>query len=277
MPLLHAIILGIVQGLSEFLPISSSGHLLLVPELFGWHDFAGDPSLEKTFDVALHIGTFVGAAFFFRHDLVRYFKAGMHSLVRRHIETTDERVAWLLLLSAVPAAALGGLFSDVIERNTNSPILIGVMSIVFALILYWADHLAASRPEGAFQRRDAILMGTAQALSLQPGVSRSGVTVSMGRWLRFERPAAVRLSFLMSLPIILGAGLFKALDVFTGKGVPSDLIPAFIWGMIAAMVSGWVAIAWLLRYVQTRTLTPFVIYRIALGVIVIIVFATGMR
>ena len=277
MPILHAIILGIVQGLSEFLPISSSGHLILVPEILGWNDFAGEPSLQKTFDVALHIGTFIGAAFFFRHDLVRYFKAGVHSIIRRRVSTTDERIAWLLLLSAIPAAIVGGLFSDVIERNTNSPILIGVMSIVFALVLYWTDHLPAVRPTEEFSKRDAILMGAAQALALQPGVSRSGVTVSMGRWLKFDRPAAVRISFLMSLPIIFGAGLFKGLQVLAGDGVPADLVPAFIWGMLAAMVSGFVAIAWLLRYVQTRTLTPFVIYRIVLGVIVIIVFATGWR
>lgn len=277
MPILHAIILGIVQGLSEFLPISSSGHLILVPELFGWKDLAGEPGLQKTFDVALHIGTFIGAAFFFRHDLLRYTKAGFRSIGRRRVESTDERIAWLLLLSAVPAAIVGGLFSDVIERNTNSPILIGVMSIVFALVLYWADHLPAVRTTGEFRRRDAILMGTAQALALQPGVSRSGVTVSMGRWLRFDRPGAVRLSFLMSLPIIFGAGAFKGADVLMGGGVPADLIPAFIWGMVAAMVSGFVAIAWLLRYVQTRTLTPFVIYRIAIGVFVIVVFATGWR
>jgi undecaprenyl-diphosphatase len=277
LPILHAIVLGLVQGLSEFLPISSSGHLLVVPDLFGWNDFASDKSLEKTFDVALHIGTFVGAAWYFRRDLARYIAAALHSLRERAVTTTDARMAWLLLLSAIPGAIVGALLSSTIDEHLGDPILIGVMLIVFGLVLLWADGLAGRRPAEQFQRRDALLMGVAQAVALQPGVSRSGVTITMGRWLGFSREGATRISFLMSLPIIAGAGLFKGLKVAADGGIPSDFVAPFLWGMLAAGVSGWIAVAGLLRYLRTRSFAPFVVYRVVLGVTLIIVFGTGLR
>ncbi len=277
MSILHAIVLGIVQGLSEFLPISSSGHLILVPELFHWTELTDDPHLNKTFDVALHIGTFVGAAWYFRHDLARYLVAGLRSIRDRSIRTTDERMAWLLLLSAVPGAILGALLDSTIEDELGEPVLIGAMLIVFGVVLYWADHLAGTRHYDQFHTRDAALMGIAQAVALQPGVSRSGVTISMGRWLRFDREAATRISFLMSLPIIAGAGIYKAAEVASEGGIDSNLVAPFLWGMLAAAVSGFLGIAWLLKYLQTRSFTPFVVYRVILGTVVIIVFATGLR
>lgn len=277
MPVLHAIVLGIVQGLSEFLPISSSGHLLLVPELFDWTELTDHPSLNKTFDVALHVGTFVGAGWYFRHDLARYTAAGWRSLRRRSIRTVDERVAWLLLLSAVPGAIVGAAFEGVIEDNLGQPVLIGTMFIVFAVVLYLADRLPNRRHEDDFRLRDALLMGGAQAVALQPGVSRSGITISMGRGLQFDRPAATRLSFLMSLPIIAGAGLYKGLEVAGDGGIPSNYVAPFLWGMLAAAVSAFVVIALLLRFLQTHTFTPFVVYRILAGFAVIVVFATGLR
>jgi undecaprenyl-diphosphatase len=277
MPILHAIVLGIVQGLTEFLPISSSGHLILVPELFGWEELTRDPELNKTFDVALHIGTFVGVTWYFRHDILRYLRAALRSLRNRAIQQTDERIAWLLLLSAVPGAIVGALLNDFIDDELGRPILIGVMLIVFGLVLEAADRLPATRHADGFGLRDAALMGMAQALALQPGVSRSGATISMGRWLRFDREAATRLSFLMSLPIIAGAALFETVDVMLGDGIERDLIPPFLWGMVTAAVSGFFAVAWLLRILRTHSFTPFVIYRVLLGITVIIVFATGLR
>ncbi len=277
MPILHAIVLGIVQGLSEFLPISSSGHLLLVPELFQWTELTDHPSLNKTFDVALHVGTFVGAAWYFRRDLARYIAAGWRSLWRRSIQTVDERMAWLLLLSAVPGAVIGAAFEGVIEDNLGQPVLIGVMFIVFAVVLYLADRLPNRRHQDDFRLRDALLMGGAQAVALQPGVSRSGITISMGRWLQFDRLATTRLSFLMSLPIIAGAGLFKGLEVARDGGIPSSYVAPFLWGMLAAAISAFLVIALLLRFLQTHTFTPFVIYRIAAGVAVVLTFATGLR
>ena len=277
MPILHAIVLGIVQGLSEFLPISSSGHLILVPELFHWTELTDHESLNKTFAVALHVGTFVGAAWYFRHDLIRYIAAAWRSLRQRAIRSVDERMAWLLLVSTIPGAVVGAALEGPIEDNTGQPVLIGVMLIVFAVVLLLADRLPARRHQDEFRLRDALLMGTAQAVALQPGVSRSGITISMGRWLAFDRTAAARLSFLMSLPIIAGAGLYKGLQVARDGGIPDNYVAPFIWGMVAAAISSFLVIGWLLRYLQTRSFTPFVIYRVVVGAAVIIIFASGLR
>jgi undecaprenyl-diphosphatase len=151
------------------------------------------------------------------------------------------------------------------------------MLIVFGGVLYWADHLPGDRHQDEFRLRDALLMGGAQAVALQPGVSRSGVTITMGRYLQFDRQAAARISFLMSLPIIAGAGLFESVQVAADGGIPSDFVAPFLWGMVAAGVSGFFAIFGLMKYVQTRTFTPFVIYRFVVGTLIIIVFATGLR
>ncbi len=277
MPILHAIVLGLVQGLSEFLPISSSGHLILVPELFHWTELTNHESLNKTFDVALHVGTFVGAAWYFRHDLARYIAAAWRSLRRRAIETVDERMAWLLLLSAVPGAIVGAAFESPIEDHLGQPVLIGVMLIVFGAVLYLADRLPGRRHQDEFRLRDALLMGSAQAVALQPGVSRSGITISMGRRLEFDRIAATRLSFLMSLPIIAGAGLYKGLKVAKDGGIPHSYVSPFLWGMLAAAVSAFVVIGLLLKFLQTHTFTPFVIYRFVVGAAMIVIFATGLR
>jgi undecaprenyl-diphosphatase len=273
---LHAIILGIVQGLSEFLPISSSGHLLVVPRLLGWNDFGGSQSLEKSFDVALHLGTLLAALWYFRHDLLVYLRAALHSIRVRAVDTTDARLAWLLLLSAIPGAIAGAAFESTIEDHLGDSILIGVNSIVFALLLLWADQAASKLEVDDFHTRDATVMGIAQALALAPGVSRSGVTISAGRWLRFDRESATRISFLMSIPIIGGATLYKGAQV-ARDGIPSGFGGAFFWGVVASAISGFVAIAFLLKYVQTHSFRPFVIYRIVVGVAVIIIFATGIR
>jgi undecaprenyl-diphosphatase len=274
---LHAIILGIVQGLSEFLPISSSGHLILVPELFGWTELTSNDSLNKTFDVALHVGTLIAVLAYFRHEVWSYVVAAWYSLRRRSIETVDERIAWLLLLTAIPGAIIGALFTSVIEDNLGDPILIGINLILFGLVLQWADGLAGARVTQEFQTRDAALMGMAQALALAPGVSRSGATISMGRWLRFDRASAAKLSFLMSIPITGGAAIYKGAEMIRDGGIPAGFGGAFFWGIVASMVSGFLAIAFLLRYVRTHSFLPFVIYRVVLGIVVIIVFATGIR
>ena len=276
MPVLHAIILGITQGLSEFLPISSSGHLILVPWLFGWDELTRNPELNKSFDVALHMGTFVGGMAYFRLDVARIVAGAVGSLRRRKVETPDERLAWLLLLSTLPAALVGVLLENVIEERLGDPWLIGVMLIVFGLVLWVADRLAERREIGEFGVRDALLLGAAQAAALQPGVSRSGGTISMGRALGFSRDAAARISFLMSLPIIGGAGLYKGLKLFAfgGEGIPPGFGGAFLWGTLAAGVTGFGAVWLLLRYVRSRSFAPFIWYRILAGATVLLLTPT---
>lgn len=268
MPIIHAIVLGITQGLSEFLPISSSGHLRLVPWLFGWDDFAGRVSLEKTFDVALHLGTLIGALAYFRADVVRYARAGLRRDAR---DTTDGRLAWLLVLSTIPAALTGALFADVIERKTGYIWLIATMLIVFGLVLGWADRRPGVRTLDEVRPRDAVLMGVGQALALQPGVSRSGVTMTAGRLGGLGRDGAARFAFLMSLPITAGALVFKGMDVVS-EGIPDGFTAPFVWGIVASGITGWFAVWGTLRLIRTRTFTPFVVYRVVAGVAVLALY-----
>ncbi|MDQ6909948.1 MAG: undecaprenyl-diphosphate phosphatase [Actinomycetota bacterium] len=278
-PVWHAIVLGITQGLSEFLPISSSGHLILVPWLFNWTELMGpaNAELNKTLDVALHIGTFLGAAGYFRNDLLRFAGGAIRSIRRRAIVGDDERIAWLLVLSAVPGALVGALFSSVIEENLGQIWLIAVMLVVFGIVLLVADRAPERRPVADFRTRDAVIMGVCQAAALQPGVSRSGVTISASRWLEFERDSAARLSFLMSLPIIGGAGLYKGLQLLTGSGLPPGTAGAFFWGMVSSAVTGALAVSLVLRIVRTRSFTPFVVYRAIVGLGALVLLATGVR
>jgi undecaprenyl-diphosphatase len=260
-PILHAIVLGITQGLSEFLPISSSGHLRLVPWLFGWDDFAGDAGLAKTFDVALHLGTLLGALAYFRSDVVRYTIA-MTPACR---DPEDRRIAWLIAISTVPAAVTGALFADTIEEKTGHIWLIATMLIVFGLVLAWADRRPGTRKVEGVRLRDALLMGAGQAAALQPGVSRSGVTMTAGRLSGLGRDGAARFAFLMSLPITFGALMFKAVDVAGEGGLPSDFVAPFAWGIVASGATGWLAVWGTLRLIRTRTFAPFVAYRILAG------------
>lgn len=274
MSVLHAIILGIVQGLSEFLPISSSGHLILVPELLGWSELPAD--VGKTFDVALHAGTLVGAAAYLRRDIARYIAAAWRSLRARSLEETDARVGWLLLATVVPGALIGALFEDVINEHLGEPVLIGVMLIVFGLVLYWVDRLHGAREIRDFHGRDAVIAGIAQALALQPGVSRSGITMTALRWQKFTREDSARISFLMLIPIVAGAAVFSSRRLL--DGFPPEISgAAFAAGMLSAAVTGWLVVFGLLRYLRTHTFLPFVIYRIVVGVAVIVVFAAGWR
>ncbi len=253
-----------VQGLTEFLPISSSGHLIVVPWLFGWTELSSDAELKRAFDVALHMGTFVGVIVYFRSDLVR--------LVR-----SDRRLGALLLLSSIPAAMVGVVLDAVLGDSFGPEWLIGVLLVVFGLVLLWADGLAGERHEGGFGVREALLMGTAQAAALQPGVSRSGATISMGRWLGFERDAAARLSFLMSIPIIAGAGLYEGVNLVSEGGIPPGFGAAFAVGTLTSAVSGFLSVWALLRYVRRHSFRPFVAYRVVVGVAIVAVAASGFR
>jgi undecaprenyl-diphosphatase len=273
--ILQAIVLGLTQGVTEFAPISSSGHLILVPWLFGW-SILDDPNLNKTFDVALHVGTLVGALAYFRRDVWRYLVAFGQSARARSITTTDQRLAWALVIGTIPGAVAGALFEDVIQEHLGQPWLIAVMLAVFGVVLYAVDRAARSDRtiDDVTVRRGGIL-GLAQALALQPGVSRSGVTMTAGRLLGLDRESAARFSFLLAMPIIAGAGLYKALDlVQTGfQGYASE----FFWGFVSSAVSGFLVIWGLLRYLRSHDFKIFMVYRLAVAALVLGVIALGIR
>jgi undecaprenyl-diphosphatase len=270
--ILHAIVLGIAQGLAEYLPISSSGHLIVIPWLFGWDDFAGDDSLKKTFDVALHLGTLLGAVTYFRSDIRRLVRAAILDPKRK-----DGRLAWLIALSAVPAALTGALLADTIESSTDQIATIAVMLIVGALALAWADGALGKRTIDEVNLRDAIVMGVGQAIALQPGVSRSGVTITVGRFVGLGRDAAARFAFLMSLPITAGALVYKYFDVQGEGGIPSDMRAAFFWGIVSSAVTGYIAVWGTLKLVRTHSFLPFVVYRLVLGFAILSIVATPLR
>jgi undecaprenyl-diphosphatase len=260
-PIIHAIVLGITQGLSEFLPISSSGHLRLVPWLFGWNDFHHQASLEKTFDVALHLGTLLALLAYFAGDVLRLAKAGLR---RGALATHDGREAWLVLASAVPAGITGALFSSAIEEHTGAIWLIAVMLVVFGLVLGWADRRPGGRSVEEVTLRDAVFMGVGQAVALQPGVSRSGITMTAGRLSGLDREGAVRFAFLMSLPVTAGALAFKGLHV-AKDGLPDGFAAPFLWGIVASGITGVLAVWATLRIVRAASFRPFVIYRVLAG------------
>jgi len=276
MSILHAIVLGLTQGLSEFLPISSSGHLILVPWLFGWHDF-DDSSVEKAFDVALHVGTLVAAVAYFRHDLVRYVRDGIRAALHpRQTPTADGRLAWLLVVSSLPAAVVGALLEGFIDDELGRIWLIALSLIVFGLVLLWADRQPGRRTIEGYTMRDALIIGAGQVVALNPGTSRSGATITMGRLVGFDRDAAARISFLMAIPVTAGAIVYKV-GKLAADGIPSDLQGAMAVGIVTSAVSGWAAVWGTLRLVRTRSFTPFVVYRVAVGLAVLALLATSFR
>ncbi len=275
MPIYQAIILGVVQGLSEFLPISSSGHLLLVPWLAGWDEL--DPSIKKSFDVALHLGTLVAVVGYFWRDVSTYVVEGTKLVFDRKVPpTTDGKLAWLFVLATLPAAAVGALFEDQIDTRLGTPTIIGISLIGFGVLLAIADRSLGRRKVEDFRAKDALLVGAAQALALNPGTSRSGITMTAGRFLGFDREAAVRISFVMSIPVIFGAVVFK-LGGLVSDGIPDGLLVPLIVGIITSCLAGLLAVWGTLKIVRTSSFMPFVIYRIVLGVVVLIVAATGLR
>jgi len=195
---------------------------------------------------------------------------------RQRPVTPDGKLAWLFVLATVPAAGVGAFFEDQIDERLGTPTIIAISLILFGVLLYLADRMAGRRKLEEFTPRDALLVGAAQALALNPGTSRSGITMTGARWLGFERDAAVRISFLMSLPVIAGAVVFKMAGLIS-DGVPDGLLVPMIVGIVTSMFSGWLAVWGTLRLVQTRNLNPFVIYRIAAGIVVLAIIAAGAR
>lgn len=276
MSIFHAIVLGLVQGLTEFLPISSSGHLILTPWLFGWNDFS-NLETQRAFDAALHLGTLVAVLFYLRADLVPYVREGIRVVVvPKKANASVGRRAWMFVLSAVPAGIAGALAEDWITKKLGTPALIAISLMVFGVVLVWADRQTGTRDVESFTSRDALLIGAAQVLALNPGTSRSGITITAARKFGFSRDAAARVSFLMSVPVIGGAVLLK-LTKLASDGIPEGLIIPMIVGIISAGISGWIAMWGMIRLLRSRSFTPFVMYRFVAGIAVLSLLSTSFR
>jgi undecaprenyl-diphosphatase len=273
----QALVLGLVQGATELLPVSSSGHLILVPWLADWTYLEQHDEFNQTFDVALHLGTLIAVAGYFWRDLGAYVAAWVRSARRRSVQSADERIAWFLFVATIPAVIIGGVGESFIAEHLGEPWQIAIFLAVFALVLWVADQRPTTRHMDDLSTREAVLIGSAQALALAPGVSRSGITISAGRFLGLDRDAAARVSFLLLVPITLGAVVFKGTtDVLLGD-LPAGWHGPFVVGVLAALASGLVAIDFLLGFVRRHTYTPFVVYRLIVAAIVLLIIASGWR
>jgi undecaprenyl-diphosphatase len=266
--LVQAVVLGLVQGLTEFLPVSSSGHLIVVPALLGWHD----PFIDSlAFSVMLHIATLLALLVYFRADWLRLIPAGLAAIRERSLgDDRDRRLAWLLAVATVPAVIVGVALNDAIETVFREPRLVAVTLVLGAAILFIADRVGShNKSVQSITFPVAAGIGAAQALALVPGVSRSGISISAGLFAGLDRESAARFAFLMATPITAGAGLWELRKIVGGEaGVDLPLVP-LVAGMIAALVSGLLAIAVLLRYLRTHGLGVFVVYRLALAALVV--------
>ena len=273
----QAFVLGVVQGLTELLPISSSGHLILVPWSADWTYLKENDRFNQTFDVSLHLGTLVAVGAYFWGDVVRLVRAWFGSIGRRRIESSDERVAWFVLVATIPAGLAGLLGEDLIADHLGEPWQILVLLAGGALLLLWADRSPQSRAMGDLGLRQALIMGFAQALALAPGVSRSGITITAGRFMKLDRDGAARFSFLLLIPTVLGAVLLKGVgDVLLGD-LPHGWQGPFVVGTLAAFGSGLLAIDWLLGFVRSHTYGVFVVYRLIVAALVLLAIAGGVR
>jgi len=265
----QAIVLGIVQGLTEFLPISSSGHLRIVPAFAGWEDPGA------AFTAVIQLGTMAAVLLYFRRDLWnigRGWLAGLRDPAVRG--TLDSRMGWYLIIGTIPIVIFGVAFDDAIEEDARSLTLIGTTLIALGLLLLLAERVADHvRPVESVTWRDSLIIGFAQAAALVPGVSRSGATITAGLFLGFDRPAAARFSFLLSVPAVVLSGVYQLRDI-GGEGTVG-FVPTAL-ATIAAFVSGYAAIAFLLKFLVTHTTAVFVAYRVILGVVVLALVATNV-
>lgn len=256
MTVFEALVLGIIQGLGEFLPISSSGHLVLTPYLFGWDS----PGLA--FDAALHLGTATAVLWYFRREWVQLTIAAVDLVRRRRVETDEHRRVLLLIVATIPAVIGGLLLEDLAETVFRSPYVVATMLIVMGVLLWLVDRAASQvRELNNMRWRDAVIIGVAQVIALVPGTSRSGATITAGRALGLSRESAAVFSFLMSMPITVGAGLMKTPQAIAEVGIGLPLLV----GVVSAGLSGWLAITVLLRFVATNSYGIFALYRIVLG------------
>ena len=271
MDLLEALLYGLVQGLTEFLPISSSAHLRVLPAFLGREDPGA------AFTAVVQLGTMLAELLFFRRDLVRIGRAWFGQFRRPELRgTLDTRLGWYLVFATIPISVLGLAFEDSIETRARSLTLIGTTLIVLALVLLLADRTGRrERGIGQLRLRDGLVMGSAQALALVPGVSRSGATITAGLFLGLERAAAARFSFLLSIPAVVLSGLFELYGIASGEEDTGASALTLVAAVVVAGVVGYAVIAFLLRYLATHTFTPFVAYRVVLGVVVLVLAGTG--
>ena len=275
--MLEALILGIVQGLTEFLPISSSAHIRIVGEFL---DGAKDPGAR--FTAITQIGTELAVLIFFRKDIAAIIGAWFQqAIMRKEISAEDKpraRMGWLIIFGTIPIVILGYFGSDVIENDLRSLWLIASVMIIFGVILGFADKYGKSeRSLEQLNTKHGLLYGAAQALALVPGVSRSGATIAMGRFLGYSREAALRYSFLLALPAVFGSGFYQLKSAFSSDALPNvfSISETFVATAVAFGV-GYLVIAWLLKFVSTKSFMPFIVYRVALGSMLLILLATGV-
>ena len=267
--LVQAVVMGIVQGLTEFLPVSSSGHLIIVPALLGWDD----PFIESlSFSVMLHLATLLALLLFFRADWLRLIPAWGASIRDRSVGgDPDRRLAWLLVLSTIPAVIAGLLLNDLIETAFREARLVAVTLVVGAAILWLAERAGTrTRRVADLSTAGAIGIGAAQALALVPGISRSGISISAGLFAGLDRESAARFSFLMATPITAGAGLYELGKLIRGEAGVNVAAGPLLAGMIAALIAGLAAISILLRYLRTHPTTIFIVYRLVLAAVVMV-------
>lgn len=264
MDILQVIILSIVQGISEFLPISSSAHLILVPKLLGWRDQG------LAFDIALHVGTLIAILWYFKNDLIPLIKDFFISIKRREI-IGESGVVWGVLLGTIPVGLAGLFLGDWIEQNLRSPLVIAFCTIFFGIILYIGDKKSGNKDILQITLKVALIIGIAQAIALIPGTSRSGITMSMAMFLGFSRIASARFSFLLSIPVIILAGGLASIKAIT-HGV-SEPINMLILAVVLSAISAYFCVKWLMALLAKSTMIPFVIYRIILGLYLFYVFA----
>ncbi|HEX2414601.1 MAG TPA: undecaprenyl-diphosphate phosphatase [Thermoleophilaceae bacterium] len=271
MSLLEAIVLGIAQGLTEFLPISSTGHLRIIPAFAGWEDPGA------AFTAVTQLGTMAAVLLYFRKDLTRIVHAWLRSLRDPSVRgTLDARLGWYILLGTIPIGICGILFKDQIETGARDLYLIGVALIVLGLILLAADQLGRrTRVIESITARDGIVMGLAQALALIPGVSRSGSTITAGLFLNFDRTAAARFSFLLSVPAVVLSGLLELGSIASGEEGEHVGAAELVVATVLAFVTGYLSIAFLLRWLTSHSMTIFVVYRVVLGALVLILVGSG--
>src|SRR3954453_22908946 len=273
----QALILGITQGATELLPISSSGPLILVPWVATWRYLEEHADFNKTFDVALHLGTLVAVVAYFWSDLVSYVAAWFASVRARAIRTNHERLAWGVFFATIPAAIAGALGESAIEDHLGQPWQIAIFLAVFAVLLWIADRQPERLRLSELGLDRSVLIGISQILALMPRVSRSGITITTGRFSGLNRDAAARFSFLLLIPIVLGAVLYKGLKQVVLEPLPSGSVGPFVVGTIASVAIGLVAIDVLLGVIRRYPHTPFVVYRLVLARLIVIAIVSGWR